>query len=180
MNVKSSLSSGEISVTGVVERVNLVGNGTGVTPDISMTATVDNTVGTPSVAITKTGTSDAPNFALAFTGLKGNKGDKGDKGDKGAQGAQGVQGIQGFKGDTGATGAKGDKGDKGDTGATPAVSATATVDSTVGTPSVVVNNTGTESAPNFNFAFSGIKGEKGDKGIRGAQGADGITPEITM
>lgn len=46
----------------------------GETPAITMTASVDNTVGTPAVTITKTGTDDAPNFDLAFAGLKGEDG----------------------------------------------------------------------------------------------------------
>lgn len=56
------------------------------------------------------------------------------------------------------------KGDKGDTGATPNVSATASVDSSTGTPSVNVVKTGTAENPSFEFAFSNLKGEKGDPG----------------
>lgn len=69
-------------------------NGTdGVTPDISITATADATSSdAPTVTVTKNGTTEAPSFTLAFSGLKG------------------AQGAQGAKGDTG------DKGDKGDTG----------------------------------------------------------------
>lgn len=56
------------------------------------------------------------------------------------------------------------KGDKGDTGATPNVSATASVNSSTGTPSVNVVKTGTAENPSFEFAFSNLKGEKGDPG----------------
>ena len=59
------------------------------------------------------------------------------------------------------------KGEKGDTGTTPNISATATVNSTVGTPSVSVTRTGTDKNPNFSFAFSNLKG------------ATGTTPNIT-
>lgn len=44
---------------------------TGATPDISISATVDDTTGTPSVQVTKGGSTEAPTFDLAFSGLKG-------------------------------------------------------------------------------------------------------------
>ena len=62
---------------------------TGATPDISMSATVDANVGTPSVNITESGTAENPAFALAFHNLKG------------VQGEQGEQGVQGETGPTG-------------------------------------------------------------------------------
>lgn len=50
---------------------------TGATPDISASATVDNTTGTPTVTVTKSGTIDTPTLAFAFSGIKGEKGEKG-------------------------------------------------------------------------------------------------------
>ena len=90
-----------------------------------------------------------------------------------------LMGPQGPKGDTGDTGPKGDtgetgpKGDTGATGATPVISMTATVDQTTGTPSVDVSKSGSDEAPSFNLAITGIKGEKGDKGDTGEQGPQG-------
>ena len=119
---------------------------TGATPNISATASVDNTTGTPAVVVTKSGSVDAPNLNFSFTGLKG------ETGAQGAQGIQGEQGAQGIQGETGAT------------GATPNVSATASVDATTGTPAVTVTKSGTAENPSFDFAFTGLKGESGGGG----------------
>jgi len=53
---------------------------TGATPNISASATVSQTVGTPTVSVEKSGTDENPNFSFAFSGIKGEKGDKGDEG----------------------------------------------------------------------------------------------------
>ena len=59
---------------------------TGVAPDITVTASVDNNVGVPSVTVTKTEVNDKPTYNLNFKNLKGDTG---------------PQGVQGPKGDTG-------------------------------------------------------------------------------
>lgn len=44
---------------------------TGATPDLTVSATVDNTTGSPTVSVAKGGTAEAPTISLAFRGLKG-------------------------------------------------------------------------------------------------------------
>lgn len=70
------------------------GGGTGTIPDITATATVDGTTGTPAVEVTQTG-DHGENIDFAFSGLKGEKGDKGDVGPAGPEGPQGPKGEDG-------------------------------------------------------------------------------------
>lgn len=60
------------------------------------------------------------------------------------------------------------KGEKGDTGTTPNITASASVNSTVGTPSVTVSRTGSNTNPKFSFAFQNLKGRDGNNGRDGA------------
>lgn len=115
----------------------------GATPDIEMQVTVDANVGTPSVAVEKSGTAENPKFTLAFSNIKG------------------------VQGETGATGAPGAD------GVTPNISVSATIDNNEGTPSVDVTKGGTDANPSFKLDFHNLKGATGATGATGAPGADG-------
>ena len=103
-------------------------------------------------------------------GPKGEPGEPGPKGEPGEPGPKGEPGTPGPKGEPGAPGPKGEpgtpgaKGDPGPAGVTPNITATATVSNTTGTPAVSVTKSGTDVAPKFAFAFSGLKGEPGSGG----------------
>lgn len=170
------------------------GNPTSV--DITATASVDDTVGTPDVTVTKHTTDDATNFDFAFTGIKGEKGEEGAQGPKGDPGPAGEQGPKGERGPQGPTGEQGPKGDpgpageqgpKGDTGATgprgpkgePGKDGTPGANGKDGVSPIVVSTGSTasgESAGTITGAdgavitvYNGAKGEKGDPGEGAAE-----------
>ena len=72
-------------VDGVIS-VNITDVANASVPTISAAATVDNTTGTPSVTVVKTGTNAAPTFTFNFSGIKGEKGDTGATGPQGPAG----------------------------------------------------------------------------------------------
>ena len=168
-------------------------HGSGSCPDITAAATVDSNTGTPSVNVVKTGTDEEPTFTFNFHNLKGDTGATGATGETGPAGPAGPAGPQGETGATGATGATGPQGPQGETGATgpagadgadgvtPVISATASVNSSTGTPSVSVTKSGTDAAPSFAFAFRNLKGATGATGPQGPAGSSGdILPNVDV
>lgn len=136
------------------------------------------------------------------------KGDKGDKGDEPQIGletdAQGnvylvVDGVR-VTGPGGTSisfkGPKGDKGDpftfndlttaqknelKGATGTAAGFGTpTASVNASIGTPSVTVSASGPDTAKVFSFAFSNLKGAKGDKGDKGDPGNNAAVTDAAI
>lgn len=143
-----------------------------VVDQITATASVDDTSGTPAVTVTKSNY----NFNFSFTGLKGEQGEQGIQGEPGATGETGPQGEQGPagpQGETGATGATGPQGPAGEDGQSPAVVSTGatgsgeaagTITGADGTVITVYNGAQGEQGP---------QGEKGETGATGAQGPQG-------
>lgn len=173
--------------------------GTPASVDITATASVDDTVGTPDVTVTKQTREDVTNFDFAFTGIKGEKGEdgaqgpKGDPGPAGEQGPEGERGPQGPageqgpkgdpgpagepgpKGDTGATGPQGPKGDPGTPGANGENGVSPVVVSTGSTASGESAGTITGADGAVITVYNGAKGEKGDPGSAGGGSAEGVT-----
>ena len=164
---------GSIGFTGLLTGDIDCGGGSGVTPHVTATASVDANTGTPTVTVVRSGPDSAPNFDFEFQNLKGEKGDTGSQGIQGIPGVAGSQGPQGPRGFTGNTGSPGPQGEPGET---PEVTASASVDDTIGTPSVVVTKTGTTLAPHFSFDFHNLKGVQGPQGPQGETGESIVGP----
>ena len=93
------------------------GGGTAVTPNITVTASVDDSSGTPAVTVTKSGTQAAPSFRFTFAGLRGADGAPGRDGADGQPGAPGRDGVDGKDGAPGRDGVDGKDGAPGRDGA---------------------------------------------------------------
>lgn len=143
----------------------LVTGDTGATPEITVTASVDDNVGTPEVTVTQTGTPEHPDIDFAFKNMKGKTGATPDitmtatvDGTTGTPAVQVTKGgtpedptfnlaFSGLKGETGAQGPQGETGEQGPQGLPGDV---------------------------------GQEGPQGPQGVPGPAGADGVTPDITM
>lgn len=125
--------------------------------------------------------NDYVSTGVSATGPQGPQGPKGDtgatgpQGPKGDTGVTGPQGPQGAKGDTGDTGPQGPQGAKGDTGSAAGFgTVSATVDSSVGTPSVDITTSGPDTAKNITFSFHNLKGDDGDTAFSDALASIGL------
>ena len=144
--------------------------GEGRVPDIGAAASVDDTIGTPAVTVTKTGETDAPVFNFAFTGLKGEKGETGAAGETGPQGPVGETGATGEPGPTGPQGLAGED------GFSPEIVVNET---DTGHKLTIIEKTGTQEffVEDGKDGAAGPQGEKGDPGATGPEGPQGPAGE---
>lgn len=144
------------------------GGGSGVTPHVTATASVNDQTGVPGVTVVRSGTDEAPNFDFNFVNLKGEDGAPGAQGPQGLTGATGPAGAQGPRGFTGATGATGPAGAD---GYSPAVSVT----DIPGGHRVTITDETHPLGVSFDVmdGTDGTDGQDGSPGPQGPQGQPG-------
>lgn len=149
------------SLSGEIEE----GGGSGVTPHVTATASVNDQTGVPGVTVVRSGPDAAPNFDFNFVNLKGADGAPGSQGPQGLTGATGPAGAQGPRGFTGATGATGPAGAD---GYSPAVSVT----DITGGHRVTITDETHPLGQNFDV-MNGVDGTDGSPGPEGPRGPAG-------
>lgn len=141
-----------------------------------------NTVGTPSVTVTNSGTTST----LTFHQLKGATGSQGPKGDKGETGATGATGATGPKGDTGPQGPKGNDGTSVSVSSITYQKSSSNTTIPTGTWSSTIvsadpggylwtKTTFSDGKIAYSVARQGANGAKGGTGPQGPQGPKGET-----
>ena len=163
---------------GVDVKGNLTSNGSALLKSGKQTTT--STADGGSNVYTFTDTKGATSTFTVKNGSKGSQGPQGPVGPAGPTGATGATGPTGKTGPVGPTGPQGQGGATGPVGPTGPTGAaagfgtpTASVDANVGTPSVTVTASGSNTSKVFNFTFKNLKGQKGDTGSQGPQGPQG-------
>ena len=159
----------------------------GVTPNITATATVDNTPGTAGVTVVKSGTDANPIFTFNFVHLKGDQGTQGVPGQDGVSptayvtqtgtnevtftviDANGTTTAT-LTGEAGAPGRDGQDGQDGEDGVSPVITVT---DITGGHKVTISDADGTQS-------FDVMDGAPGQNGTNGTNGTDGVSPTIDV
>ena len=161
------------------------------------TATIDSNTGTPSVTVTASGPDTEKVFAFDFKNLKGSPGQNGTNGQDGQDGFSPTAtvtktgktatiSITDKNGTTTQTVSDGNDGTNGTNGAAAGFGAvTASVDSNVGTPSVTVTASGSDTAKNFDFSFHNLKGRDGSGAVtdvqqNGTSVLDGSVAKVTV
>lgn len=164
--------------------------------------TIVGDVGSTGTTVTVTLTDGTTQDFFVQRGVQGVPGQNGSDGRDGSDGTDGVSPEVSLTAITGGTrititdadhpqgqsfdvmdgvdGQNGAPGQPGADGVTPNISAAATVGTGTGTPSVQVTKSGTTAAPEFTFAFDGLKGAQGVPGQNGQDGSDGVSPTVTV
>lgn len=160
---------GLINFTGSLDGHIEEGGGSGVTPHVTATASVNDQSGVPGVTVVRTGSDAAPNFDFNFVNLKGADGAPGAQGPQGLTGATGPAGAQGPRGFTGATGATGPAGAD---GYSPEVSIT----DIIGGHRITITDENHPLGQNFDImnGVDGVDGADGSPGPEGPQGPAGV------
>ena len=188
----------------------LVTGDTGATPDITVTATVDDNVGTPEVTVTQTGTPEHPDIDFAFKNMKGETGETGATPDitmtasvDGTTGTPAVKVTEGgtpedptfnlaFSGLKGETGERGEKGERGysilrseaylppDTESIEWDTISPVTAKNIYKSDIILSKNGNIFVVRANTTRPDPIPVRFNQSINGAPGQDGVTPDITI